>query len=60
MTDRPGPWQDVMKLDLATEPIGKPPEGFYDTRALEGGIKARHAIGGTTVALDTSAYEQAM
>jgi len=49
-----------MKLDLATAPIGRPPEGFYDACALEGGITARHAIGGTTVVLDTSAYEQAM
>ena len=30
----------------------------YDARALEGGITAWHAIGGATVALDTSTYEQ--
>jgi Fe-Mn family superoxide dismutase len=31
----------------------------YDARALVGGITAWHAIGGTTVPLDTSTYEQA-
>ena len=31
----------------------------YDARALEGGITAWHAIGGPTVPLDTSTYEQA-
>jgi Fe-Mn family superoxide dismutase len=31
----------------------------YDARALEGGITAWHAIGGATVPLDTSTYEQA-
>ena len=31
----------------------------YDARALVGGITAWHAIGGTTVPLDTSAYEEA-
>ncbi len=31
----------------------------YDARALEGGITAWHAIGGGTVPLDTSTYEQA-
>jgi Fe-Mn family superoxide dismutase len=31
----------------------------YDARALEGGITAWHAIGGATVALDTSTLEQA-
>ena len=30
----------------------------YDARALVGGITAWHAIGGTTVPLDTSTYEQ--
>ena len=30
----------------------------YNARALEGGITAWHAIGGTTVPLDTSTYEQ--
>lgn len=30
----------------------------YDARALVGGITAWHAIGGTTVALDTSTYEE--
>src|SRR5207245_11048230 len=30
----------------------------YDARALVGGITAWHAIGGTTVPLDTSPYEQ--
>jgi len=30
----------------------------YDARALIGGITAWHAIGGTTVPLDTSTYEQ--
>ena len=29
----------------------------YDARALVGGITAWHAIGGTTVPLDTSTYE---
>ncbi len=31
----------------------------YDARALVGGITAWHAIGGTTVPLDTSTYEEA-
>ena len=31
----------------------------YDARALVGGITAWHAIGGSTVLLDTSTYEQA-
>jgi Fe-Mn family superoxide dismutase len=31
----------------------------YDARALVGGITAWHAIGGSTVPLDTSTYEQA-
>jgi Fe-Mn family superoxide dismutase len=31
----------------------------YDARALVGGITAWHAIGGKTVSLDTSTYEQA-
>ena len=31
----------------------------YDARALAGGITAWHAIGGATVPLDTSTYEQA-
>jgi superoxide dismutase, Fe-Mn family len=31
----------------------------YDARALVGGITAWHAIGGATVALDTSTYEEA-
>jgi Fe-Mn family superoxide dismutase len=31
----------------------------YNARALEGGITAWHAIGGPTVPLDTSTYEQA-
>ena len=31
----------------------------YDARALVGGITAWHAIGGTTVPLDTSTYEKA-
>jgi superoxide dismutase, Fe-Mn family len=31
----------------------------YDARALAGGITAWHAIGGTTVPLDTSSYEGA-
>ena len=31
----------------------------YDARALAGGITAWHAIGGTTVPLDTSTYEEA-
>jgi superoxide dismutase, Fe-Mn family len=31
----------------------------YDARALVGGITAWHAIGGSTVALDTSTYEEA-
>jgi len=31
----------------------------YDARALVGGITAWHAIGGTTVPLDTSTYEGA-
>ena len=31
----------------------------YDPRALAGGITAWHAIGGATVPLDTSTYEQA-
>jgi Fe-Mn family superoxide dismutase len=31
----------------------------YDARALSGGITAWHAIGGATVPLDTSTYEQA-
>jgi superoxide dismutase, Fe-Mn family len=31
----------------------------YDARALEGGITAWHAIGGATVPLDTSTYEEA-
>ena len=30
----------------------------YDARAVEGGITAWHAIGGSTVPLDTSTYEQ--
>jgi Fe-Mn family superoxide dismutase len=30
----------------------------YDARALVGGITAWHAIGGTTVPLDTSTYEE--
>ena len=30
----------------------------YDARALNGGITAWHAIGGATVPLDTSTYEQ--
>ena len=30
----------------------------YDARALAGGITAWHAIGGATVPLDTSTYEQ--
>jgi Fe-Mn family superoxide dismutase len=32
----------------------------YNARALEGGITAWHAIGGPTVPLDTSTYEQAL
>jgi Fe-Mn family superoxide dismutase len=32
-------------------------EQGYDARALVGGITAWHAIGGTTVPLDTSTYE---
>jgi Fe-Mn family superoxide dismutase len=31
----------------------------YQARALVGGITAWHAIGGQTVSLDTSAYEEA-
>jgi hypothetical protein len=31
----------------------------YDARALVGGITAWHAIGGATVAMDTSTYEGA-
>src|SRR5215831_7320075 len=31
----------------------------YDARAVVGGITAWHAIGGTTVPLDTSTYEEA-
>jgi Fe-Mn family superoxide dismutase len=31
----------------------------YDARALVGGITAWHAIGGTTVPLDISTYEEA-
>jgi Fe-Mn family superoxide dismutase len=31
----------------------------YDARALVGGITAWHAIGGATVPLDTSTYEEA-
>jgi Fe-Mn family superoxide dismutase len=31
----------------------------YDARALVGGITAWHAIGGPTVPLDTSTYEEA-
>jgi superoxide dismutase, Fe-Mn family len=30
----------------------------FNARALVGGITAWHAIGGTTVALDTSTYEE--
>ena len=30
----------------------------YDARALVGGITAWHAIGGTTVPMDTSTYEE--
>jgi Fe-Mn family superoxide dismutase len=30
----------------------------YDARALAGGITAWHAIGGATVPLDTSTYEE--
>jgi hypothetical protein len=32
----------------------------YDARALVGGITAWHAIGGATVPLDTSIYEEAL
>jgi rhodanese-related sulfurtransferase len=31
----------------------------YDARALVGGITAWHAIGGTTIPLDISTYEEA-
>ena len=39
--------------------VNKLRERGYDARALVGGITAWHAIGGTTVPLDTSTYEQA-
>jgi rhodanese-related sulfurtransferase len=31
----------------------------YDARAVVGGITAWHAIGGATVPMDTSTYEEA-
>ena len=58
--DRPIAVYCICGFQVSGAAVTELPRRGYDARALEGGITAWHAIGGATVPLDTSTYEQAV
>jgi Fe-Mn family superoxide dismutase len=56
--DRPIVAYCICGFQVSGTAVTKLRERGYDARALVGGITAWHAIGGTTVPLDTSTYEK--
>jgi Fe-Mn family superoxide dismutase len=56
--DRPTVVYCICGFQVSGTAVTKLRERGYDARALVGGITAWHAIGGTTVPLDTSTYEE--
>src|SRR5262249_1906484 len=57
--DRPIPAYCICGFQVSGPAATELRKRGYDARALVGGITAWHAIGGSTVPLDTSTYEQA-
>ncbi len=57
--DRPITVYCICGFQISGEAVTELRRRGYDARALSGGITAWHAIGGGTVPLDTSTYEQA-
>jgi len=50
----------VCGFQVSGTAVTEPRQRGYNARALVGGITAWHAIGGATVPLDTSTYEEAL
>jgi len=57
--DRPIAVYCICGFQVSGTAVTKLRQRGYDARALVGGITAWHAIGGTTVPMDTSTYEEA-
>jgi Fe-Mn family superoxide dismutase len=57
--DRPIVVYCICGFQVSGTAVTKLRQRGYDARALGGGITAWHAIGGTTVPMDTSTYEEA-
>jgi Fe-Mn family superoxide dismutase len=57
--DRPVVLYCICGFQVSGKAVTELRQRGYDARALIGGITAWHAIGGTTVPLDTSTYERA-
>ena len=57
--DRPIAVYSICGFQVSGTAVTELRQRSYDARALVGGITAWHAIGGATVPLDTSTYEEA-